>query len=286
MANLLKIAGVQMTPVILEKERNLSVCIEGARKAAASGVKLVIFPETALPGYCFASLQEAVPVAETVPGPSTERLISLCRELNVYIIVGLLEKDGDRYYNAAVFLGPKGVVGKYRKLHLPFLGIDRFVNHGNLPLAVYDTDIGKIGMGICYDLAFPEQSRVMALEGAELIVNITAWPGTTTDPNFVRLVHVRAYENAVNYVSVNRVGVERGWHFFGNSVAVDPAGRTMAQARQNEEDVLLAEFDLSLSNRKHQIVVPGELEIDRVRDRRPEMYGEIVKPLQDKSRIR
>lgn len=280
------IAGVQMNPTILDKEKNLAACLESATKAASSGARLVIFPEAALPGYCFTSLGEAAPLVETVPGPSTDRIEGLCRDLGTYVIFGLIEREGDRYYNTAAFVGPHGVIGKYRKVHLPYLGIDRFLNHGNLPPTVYDTEIGRIGIGICYDLAFPEHCRVLALDHADVVVNITNWPGATTDPHFIRLVHVRAYENQVYYIAVNRVGTERGWSFFGSSTAVDPFGTSLALAKQGEEDLLYAEIDPLLARQKHRISVPGELEIDRIRDRRPELYGSLVKPLDDRSRIR
>jgi len=281
-----KIAGVQMNPTILNKEKNLGTILKSARKAANSGARLVVFPEAALTGYCFASLQEAAPLAETVPGPSTDTIAGLCRNLGTHVIVGLIERDGDQYYNTAAFVSPQGVIGKYRKLHLPYLGIDRFLNHGDLPPAVYDTTIGRIGIGICYDLAFPEHCRVLALDEAEIVVNITNWPGTTTDPHFVRLVHVRAYENTVYYIAVNRVGTERGWSFFGSSMAVDPLGTSLALAKQNEEDLFYVEIEPALARQKHRISVPGELEVDRIRDRRPELYGRLVQPLHDASRIR
>jgi predicted amidohydrolase len=273
-------------PTILDTKKNLDTCLESVKTAASSGARLVVFPEAALTGYCFATLEEAIPVAETIPGPSTEQVSALCQSLGAYVILGLIEKEGSRYHNTAAFLGPQGLVGKYRKLHLPYLGIDRFLNHGNLPLAVCDTEIGRVGMGICYDLAFPEHSRALALEGADIVVNITNWPGQTTDPNFTRLVHVRAYENSIYYIAVNRVGIENGWSFFGSSLAVDPLGKPVALAKEREEELFHVEIDPNVARRKHHIHIPGESELDRMRDRRPEFYGELVKPLEDKSRMR
>ena len=281
-----KIAGVQMNPIILDKKKNLDTCLESVKTAVGSGARLIVFPEAALTGYCFANLEEAIPLAETVPGPSTERILALCQSSKTFVIVGLIEREGNRYYNTAVLLGPQGLIGKYRKLHLPYLGIDRFLNHGDLPLTALDTEIGRIGIGICYDLSFPEHSRALALEGVEIVVNITNWPGRATDPNFTRLVHVRAYENAVYYLAVNRVGVEREWSFFGSSMAADPSGASVALAKENEEEIFYVEIDPTVARQKHYIVIPGELEIDRMRDRRPEFYGELVEPLQDRSRMR
>ena len=285
MDRMVKIAGMQMEPIILDKERNLAQCLKLIKTAAKEKAQLIVFPEAALSGYVFSSLEEAISVAEPIPGPSTERIIDSCRELNVYVIVGLLEENRGKYYNAAAFVGPSGLIGKYRKLHLPYLGIDRFLNHGDLPLKVYDTDIGRIGIGICYDLDFPEHARVLALLGAELIVNITNWPEGVEFMS-EHAVLTRARENRVYYVAVNRVGEERGVRFFGRSKFVDCLGRPIAEGKPYEEDILYAEINPALAREKHQVIVPGEFEIDIMKDRRPEFYGKLTQPLDDTSRIR
>ena len=98
-----------------------------------------------------------------------------CRRLGVHVVCGLLERDGDAIHNAAVLVGPDGLVGSYRKSHLPFLGVDRFVRPGD-ELPVFDTPIGRIGLEICYDLRFPEVTRSLALAGAEIVCLPTNWP--------------------------------------------------------------------------------------------------------------
>ena len=118
----MKVAAVQMDVRILDKDRNVKKVLEYLREAARDGAKLVVFPECALTGYCFTSLEEAWPVAETVPGPSSMTLAAIAKELDATAVVGLLEREGDRLYNAAVVVGPRGVLGTYRKVHLPFLG--------------------------------------------------------------------------------------------------------------------------------------------------------------------
>ena len=122
------VAGVQMNPILMDKEGNLSLIIQQLQLAASEQARLVVFPECALTGYCFDSLEEALPYVETIPGPSTHHLIEACQKLNVHLVLGMLEKDDEQCYNAAVLLGPQGLIGKYRKIHLPFLGVDRFVN--------------------------------------------------------------------------------------------------------------------------------------------------------------
>ena len=267
-----KIAGLQMDPKILKKERNLARCLELIELTAKEGARLIVFPECALTGYCFSSLEEALAVVEPIPGPSTEKLMTACRELNVYVIVGLLEKDGDKCYNTVVLLGPQGLVGKHRKLHLPYLGIDRFLDRGDLPLIVYDTEVGKIGMGICYDLMFAEHSRVLTLQGADLLVFPAAWPQVGKIlPDYI--VPTRAIENHVYCVAVNRVGNERGTKFPGCSKIAHWFGQSLAEGKRNEEDILYAEIEPAEARQKRLLFVPGEHEVDFINDRRPELYG-------------
>ena len=267
-----KIAGLQMEPKILDKERNLARCLELIELTAGEGARLIVLPECALTGYRFSSLEEALPVAEPIPGPGTDKLMAACRKLNVYVVVGLLEKDGDKCYNTAVLLGPSGLLGKHRKLHLPYLGVDRFLNRGDLPLTVYDTEVGKIGMGICYDLMFAEHSRVLALQGADLLVFPSSWP-QVRNVYLDCIVPARAIENHVFCVAVNRVGEERGTQFPGRSKIAHYFGRSLAEGKPNQEDILYAEVEPAEARQKRRVVTPGEHEVDVINDRRPEFYG-------------
>ena len=114
MSDKVKIAAVQMEPGLMNNRENLVSILGWVSKAAASQAKLVVFPECSLTGYIFHSREEALPFAETVPGPSTEEVASLCRELGVYVVFGLLERDGDRLFNAAALVGPRGFIAGYR----------------------------------------------------------------------------------------------------------------------------------------------------------------------------
>jgi predicted amidohydrolase len=154
-----------------------------------------------------------------------------------------------------------------------------------LPLTVYETDIGMIGMGICYDARFPEHSRILALQKADMIVLPTNWPeGTEFTPEHT--IPTRARENRIFYVAVNRVGEERGFKFFGRSKVIDCTGKVLADGKPYEEDILYADIEPAMAREKHVIIKPGEREIHTFNDRRPEFYGPIVNPLEDKSRIR
>ena len=174
----MKIAGIQIDVAIGQTDANLEKMIGLLTQAAEAGARLIVFPECALTGYCFDSLEEARGFAQPVPGPATEQMSLACGRNESYAVFGMLEADGERVFNAAVLVGPEGVVASYRKVHLPFLGIDRFVTPGDRPFAVHE--IGqdsklpsggvRMGMNICYDATFPESARSLSLLGADLIV--------------------------------------------------------------------------------------------------------------------
>jgi len=271
------IALAQIDIAFADRERNLARMLAVMQETAAKGAKLAVFPEAALAGYCYDSLDEARPHAEPIPGPSTRRLTGVCRELGMYVIYGLLEADGDRIFNATALVGPEGVIGAYRKVHLPFLGVDRFTTPGDRPFAVHEAAGMRIGMHICYDGGFPEPARVLTLLGADLLVLPTNWPpGAECMAGCA--VNTRAMENNVYYAACDRVGDERGFHFIGQSKICDPSGRVLAEAAHDREAILYAEIDVEKARQKKIIRRPKLHEIDRIRDRRPEMYGEIVRP--------
>lgn len=275
MRDKVKIAAVQINPEIMQNKKNLDKILSEIRTAASNGADLIAFPECALSGYVFSSREEAVPLMETVPGISTDKLAACCKELGVHIVVGLLEIDANRCFNAAVLIGPGGLVGKYRKNHLPFLGIDRFIDPGDRPFEIYKTPIGKIGIHICYDCNFPESARVMTLLGADILVLPTNWP-QGRERVVKHVINTRAYENKVHFVAVNRVGKERGTRFIGNSKIVDAWGDTIVKASGDDEQIIYAEVSLSEARQKHIIFKAGEFEVDFIHDRRPELYSKIA----------
>jgi predicted amidohydrolase len=273
----MKIAGVQMDVGLADLDRNLATLTERLRETTAAGARLTVFPECALCGYCFSSIDEARPYAQPIPGPATERTRAACAELGCYTVFGMLELDGEKLYNAAVLVGPTGVIGSYRKVHLPYLGIDMFTSHGDRPFAVHNAGELRVGMNICYDAAFPEAARSLAILGADLIVLPTNWP-PGAECTAASVINARALENAVYYMAVNRVGTERGFDFIGRSKIVDPSGQTLAESQGLGEEILYADIDPAKSRRKHIVRVPGKHEIDRLADRRPEMYGLLTQP--------
>lgn len=282
MSKKLRIAAVQTDPQLMNPDKNLSNILSAVKEAAEKQADLIVFPECCLSGYIFHSRKEALPFAETIPGPTTEKLITLCKELHVYVILGLLEKDEDKLFNAAAFIGPDGIIGKYRKNHLPFVGVDRFVDRGDKPFKVYKTPIGNIGIEICYDIAFPESSRVMALLGADILVVSTNFPRDRADDMIEHVIPTRAIENTVFVVATDRVGAERGFSFAGRSRIVDVSGKTLITASSDKEEIIYGQVDLEIAREKHLVSIPGEYEVHRIKDRRPELYGVITEPVEGK----
>jgi len=276
MSNKIKIAAVQMEPRLMKIRENLGSILSAVRKAADNQANLIVFPECSLTGYVFSSRQEALSFAETIPGPSTEKITSLCQELKVYVIFGLLEKESDRLFNAAAFVGPQGLIAGYRKNHLPFLGVDRFVDIGDKPFQVHQTSIGNIGLQICYDIAFPESSRVMTLLGADVLALSTNFPRGRGE-KYSHVISARAFENRVHLVSANRVGSERSCSFAGLSEIVDASGEILSLASPDKEEIIYGEVSLDSARQKHVTFIPGEWELDCIKDRRPELYDVITK---------
>jgi predicted amidohydrolase len=269
----MRVAVAQLEPKLAEKERNLDACLARLEEAAAEGAQLTVFPECAIPGYMFDSAEEALPYAEEIPGPSTEAFERECRRLGLHAITGLIEREGDTLYNSAILVGPEGLIGSYRKTHLPFLGVDRFVTPGD-ELKVFDTALGRIGLIICYDLRFPEVTRTLALQGADLVALPTNFPMAAKVQTEV-ITLGRAAENRIYLLCANRVGKERTGEFCGWSQIVDPYGKRLAEAGETEEALLVADVDVEKARDK-DYVVPGEYELYLFGHRRPELYGALV----------
>ncbi len=269
----MRVAVAQTEPHLGEKERNLEICVARLEEAATRGAALLVLPECAIPGYMFDSAEEALPFAEEIPGPSTEILERESRRLGMHVICGLLERDADVLHNSAALVGPDGLVGVYRKTHLPFLGVDRFVVAGD-ELPIFDTPLGRVGIEICYDLRFPEATRTLGLGGAELVALPTNFPvAARLQTEFI--TRTRAAENRVYLLAANRVGKERWAEFCGWSQIVDPYGDRVAEAGADEEALLVADIDLERARDK-DYVIPGEYELYLFGHRRPELYGSLV----------
>ncbi len=272
---MIKVATVQMDPQLGRTAVNRERVLTALREAGEEGAQLVVFPECAISGYGFDSLEQARAAAEPVPGPTTAAVNALCAEANVYAVVGLLEHQSEEIvYNSAVLVGPGGLIGTYRKAHLPLLGVDRLVMPGDTGFQVWETALGRIGMLICYDLRFPEAMRAVALNGADIVALPTNWPdGSQNAPEFV--TRTRALENRVFLMACNRCGRESGFWFFGRSQISDPQGEVLVEAGA-EEEICYAEIDPHEARRKRIVLREDEFELDTVGDRRPDLYGRLM----------
>ena len=270
-----KVALVQMKPVFADLNANLQFALSKLQHASEEGAALVVFPECALSGYVFDTYEEAMQHADAIPGIATAALASACKRLNLFVVIGMLEKDGIDLYNSAVVIGPEGIIAKYRKCHLPFVGLDRFTKTGS-ELCIVDLPFAKAGVLICYDLRFPEAVRSLALQGADVLILPTNWPsGSENNPDF--LTRARAVENRMYVLACDRVGKEQGAEFIGRSQAVAPNGTVLGEADGTSEAVLYVEIDPELARKKRTVNIPGVYEFDAIADRRPELYGELTK---------
>src|SRR5688572_10840170 len=267
------LAVYQFAPVLGNVGANLDTIL---RQVTDVDADLVLFPECALTGYGFESAEDAVRIAEPIPGPSTELIARACRDLDRWAIFGMLERDPatGALYNSAAVIGPGVVAGVYRKNHLPFLGVDRFAAKGDRGLPVFTTPFGKIGVLICYDLSFPEAARVLKLQGAQLICVPTNWPEAASI-SCDYSPFVRAHENHIHVATANRTGEESGFRFPGRSRIIDCTGNLLSAAGDGKS-LLSAELDLAASVPSRQVIVPGKYEVDRVGHRRPDLYGPVA----------
>jgi predicted amidohydrolase len=277
--SLWKIAAVQIDCRLGDVPFNLRAVRAGLRDAAGLGAQMAVFPECVLTGYCFESRAEAQPFAEPAPGRSVDAVAADCRELGIWAVVGMLERDDaiGGLFNACALVGPAGFVATYRKIHLPYLGVDRFTTPGDRPFAVHDLGGLRVGMHICYDGGFPESARVLTVLGADLLVLPTNWP-TGAAPAIIHLAAARALENHVYYAACNRVGDERGFRFIGQSRIIDCNGELLATAGADAPEIVMAAIDPAVARNKRLVKIPGKYELDRVGDRRPEMYRPLCEP--------
>jgi predicted amidohydrolase len=272
----IKLALAQFSCKRENKKANLQKIEELTLKAKEQGADLVIFPEMSLTGYVVKD--QIYELAETIPGPSVEKVEALAKKTGMHIIFGmpeLSEKTQATLFNTAVFVGPNGFIGKYRKMYLPTHSVfeeKRYFRPGYEP-AVFETDLGKIGLTICYDVFFPEVFRLTRLAGAQLIVCISASPAVRRS-YFEILTSARAIENTAYLAYVNLSGVEDGLQFWGGSRLVSPTGDVLAKARYDEEDFVTCQVD-------YRDLRTAETFIPTLRDLRPELF-EILKKQAEK----
>ncbi len=302
MPRYLKTAAAQMGPIHLADDRASVVkrLIEMLREAHASGCRFVVFTELALttffPRYWMADQAEVDRFFEaSMPGPETQPLFDEAKRLGVGFYLGyaeLAEEDGETHrYNTSILVDPDGgIVGKYRKVHLPghvdhlpdapFQHLEkRYFEVGNLGFPVWRTMDGVLGMCICNDRRWPETFRVMALQGAEMVVLGYNTPTTNIyhdEPLHLRMFHHRlsmqaaAYQNGMWVIGTAKAGKEDGFGLYGGSCIVAPTGEIVAQALTEDDEVIVFNCDLDLGDYIKRTVFNFD------KHRRIEAYGLIT----------
>jgi predicted amidohydrolase len=270
---------LRMGAVAAPFDRDLEACFARIAhlidEARADGIGLLALPEACLGGYLLSmdSDPQDGPPALDPDGPEIRRLVALAGDM--VICAGYCEADGPVRYNSVVCVTGDGVLGNHRKVHQP-LSEDALFTAGS-GFTAFNTPVGRLGMMICYDKAFPESARALALDGAQIVVCVSAWPASRTNPDpdlahdrwtrrFDLFDRARALENQVVWVSANQSGTFGALRFVGSAKIVDPGGEVLARTGV-PGGVAVAEVDvcLALENARRSM---GHL-----RDRRPEAYA-------------
>ena len=279
-----KVGIVQMT-CTANKSDNLLKATDKIREATAKGAQIVCLQELFTSLYfCDVEDYDNFKLAESIPGPSTDALSVLAKELNIVIIASLFEKRAQGLYHntTAVLDADGGYLGKYRKMHIPDdpgFYEKFYFTPGDLGYKVFKTKYATIGVLICWDQWYPEAARITALMGAEILFYPTAIGWATTQDEFTNTEQYNAWQtiqrshavaNGVHVVSVNRAGEEAGLKFWGGSFFSNPFGTVIYQASHSEEEVVVQELDLNTSDyyRSHWPFM---------RDRRIDSYQPITK---------
>lgn len=293
MKDIVKVSLVQYAPVWLERERNTERMVKFTEEEARTGAELIVFPEISNVGYITPVTIGQLPsfdakttanefavkyikASEPIPGPTTEALGNVTRRYGVYVVVGLSELSSVLpavLHSSAVLIGPRGIVGVYRKVHIPLN--ERYFFHPGSTIEVFKTDLGNIGLSVCYDGRFPELARILGLKGAEIVCAVWASFGVKglIDPEMMKhRAVVRAQENGFYYLSCNCVGKVGDTTLLGHSTMAAPVGDIIAHSDSDEEEVIRAEL-------RNDEILKYRASLGVFRDRRPELYSLISAPI-------
>lgn len=284
------VSAVQQ-PCDQDKLSNLDYSINQIYAAAEAGAELVVLPELHLgPYFCQSEDFNQFNLAESIPGPTTQILGGIAKELNIVIVSTIFEKRAPGlYHNTAVIFDQDGsIAGKYRKMHIPDdpgFYEKYYFTPGDIGFKPIETAVGKLGVLICWDQWFPEAARLMALAGAEVLIYPTAigWnPEDTADEQqrqleaWITIQRAHAVANGIPVIACNRIGFEKapdseaGIDFWGNSFIAGPQGEIITSANATETKLLTATLDSHKNERVRQIW-------PYLRDRRIDAYGDLIK---------
>ncbi|KGS72881.1 beta ureidopropionase [Burkholderia pseudomallei MSHR5596] len=272
------VACVQMEPRVGKKRENIALSIHYIEEAARNGASLIVLPELTSSGYVFADREEAFALAEDLPnGETAQAWAEVAQRLGVHLVAGIAEREDERLYNSAIFIGPSGPIGTYRKLHL-WNNENLFFEPGNLGVPVFDTPVGRISIAICYDGWFPEVYRLAATQGADIVCVPTNWvpmPGQPADHPAMAttLAMAAAHSNGLMIACANRIGTERGQPFIGQSLIVGGDGWPLAgPAGQDRDAILYAAIDLQRTRSGRTLNALNHV----LRDRRTDVYDPML----------
>src|SRR5712691_11448673 len=265
-------AAIQYESTLGEKEKNVSDLLCLVEEAAQHQARLIVLPEMATTGYCWASREEIAPFVEPIPGPTTARFQQLASRYDCYITVSLPEVDPETnaYYNSLALLGPGGLIGTYRKIH-SYISEPRWARDGDLGIPVWDTPLGRLSGLICMDLEYFEATRLAALRGADVVLFPTNWDEEHCPSHWWM---ARAFENSIYIVAANRYGKERGIQFSGGSCILNPDGSFQSYLDVGD-GIVYGEIDLERSRDKAWHA-GNSVVGDRFADRRPGEYMAVV----------
>jgi beta-ureidopropionase len=279
---MVKAALIQMSTE-LEKEKNVQKAENLVREAAAKGAKILCLQELFNTIYFPYEIDNKyLELAEPIPGPTTDRMQAVAQEEGVVVVTPIFEKTVDGlYFNSAPVVGSNGeLLGVYRKSAIPIASVPSikgfekyYFAPGNTGFMTFETPFGvSIGILVCYDRHFPEAARVLALQGAQVLLVPSATAGRSRD---IWELELRAHAAANGYFvgGVNRVGLDVGgshYEWYGSSLWVDPKGQVISQAGDSHDETLYAELDLST-------IPTARMEWGFLRDRRPDLYGDLAK---------
>lgn len=255
----------QSHPLFGRVQENLERAVQEISRVNAD---LIVLPELFTSGYQFVSGQEVWELAEEIPsGKTCQAMIGLAKDLGMFLVFGLPEKEGERLYNSAVLVGPEGFIGNYRKTHL-FAEEKLFFEPGDTGFLVFDIGVAVLGIMICFDWFFPESARALALLGSDIICH----PANLVLPYCQKAMVTRSLENGVFTITANRIGTEsRGEKaplvFTGKSQILDNQGRILSRLEGNQTGIKLSDIDPTKARNKRVTA-----QNDRLRDRRPEFY--------------
>lgn len=260
----MRIGFFQFSPQFGRPGDNLDALVDAVVRGRAD---LIVAPELALSGYLFTNKGEAERLAEDVPGPATDRLVEAAARADCHVVIGMAERSGELLYNSAVLLGPQGVVGVYRKVHL-FFEEKLYFTPGDLGFPLFDVQGVKVGLLVCFDHFFPEAARTLALQGAQIICH----PSNLVLPEYGQLTtRVRSVENRVFWILANRFGTEKrggkSLTYSGCSQITAENGEILTRAPAEGDSLTVVEVDPGRAQNKRVT----ELN-DLFGDRRTELY--------------